>query len=65
MLGERIVGSEASYLRRLGALSGLLCGTCALLGLVLVALQPSTDNAVALFVCAALSVSGAIVARNN
>ena len=65
MLGERIVGSEASYLRRLGALSGLLCGTCALLGLVLVALQPSTDNAVALLVCAALSVSGAIVARNN
>ncbi len=63
MLGEKIVGAEASYLRRLGALSGLLCGACALLGLVLVALQPTVENLGALLACAAVSGAGVALAR--
>ncbi|MBM6675975.1 hypothetical protein H6A07_04345 [Olsenella uli] len=65
MLGERICGAEAPYLRRLGTLSGLLCGAAALLGMLLVALQPTLENVVALLVCAGLSGAGALVARDN
>ena len=65
MLGEKIVGPEASYLRRLGALSGVLCGATALLGAALVALRPEADNVVALVACAALAVSGVAVARGH
>ena len=65
MMAEKIVGPEASYLRRLGALSGLLCGIAALLGLVLVARQPSAENLVALLVCAGVSGAGFVLACGN
>ena len=65
MVAEKIVGPEASYLRRLGALSATLCGIAALLGLALVALQPSADNVVALLVCAGVSGAGVALARAN
>ena len=65
MLAEKIVGPEASYLRRLGALSGLLCGVVALLGLVLVARQPSVENLVALLACATISAAGLALAHGN
>lgn len=65
MLAEKIVGPEAPYLRRLGTLSGLLCGIVALLGLVLVAQQPSAENFVALLVCATISGAGLVLARGN
>lgn len=65
MLAEKTVGPEASYLRRLGTLSGLLCGIVALLGLVLVVRQPSAENLVALLMCAGVSGAGFVLARGN
>ena len=65
MFAEKIVGPEASYLRRLGALSGLLCGIVALLGLALVARQPSAENLVALLACVGVSGAGFALACGN
>ena len=65
MLGEKILGTDASCLRRFGALSGLLCGTVALLGLLLVTLQPTFENFVALFVCAGMAGAGVVAARRD
>ncbi len=65
MLAERVLGSDASYLRRLGALSCLLCGAVALLGMVLVVLRPAPDNLLALLACVCLAASGAAVAHGH
>lgn len=65
MFAEKIVGPEASYLRRLGALSGLLCGIVALLGLALVALCPTAENVAAVAACAALSCGSVALACGN
>ena len=65
MLAEKTVGPGASYLRRLGALSGLLCGIAALLGLVLVVRQPSAENVAAVVACAGVSGAGFVLARGN
>lgn len=65
MLGERVCGAEAPYLRRLGALSGLLCGAVALLGAVLVVLQPTFENVAALLVCVGIAAAGGAVARSR
>lgn len=65
MFDEKILGADASYLSRLGALSALLCGVVALLGIVLVALQPAAENVIAVFACAGLAAAGVATARGN
>lgn len=65
MLEDTTLGRDVSYLRRLGALSGMLCGSAALLGVALVAMQPSLDNVIALLACAGLAAAGTVVARGN
>ena len=65
MFDEKILGADASYLSRLGALSALLCGIVALLGIVLVALQPATENVIAVLACAGLAAAGVATARGN
>lgn len=62
---ENILGSEASYLRRLGALCALLCGACAVLGLALVAVRPSVDHLVAAVGALAMALAGAALARRS
>ena len=61
MLGEKILGKDASYLRRLGALCVLLCGCCALLGMVLVSVQPDFSNYVATVAALAMSLFGLVL----
>lgn len=58
MLGEKILGKDASYLRRLGALCVLLCGCSALLGMVLISVQPDLSNYVATVVALAMALLG-------
>ncbi len=65
MFDEKMLGADASYLSRLGALSALVCGAVALLGIVLVALQPAAENVVAVLACAGLAVAGVATARGN
>lgn len=65
MLAEKTVGPGASYQRRLGALSGLLCGIVALLGLVLVVRQPCAENLVALLACVGICCAGLALAHGN
>lgn len=65
MMAEKIVGPEASYLRRLGALSGLLCGIAALLALLLVVQDPSAENLVALLACVGICCAGLALAHGN
>ena len=62
---ERVIGSEASYLRRLGALSALLCGACALIGVVLAIAQPCASNLAATALAAPIALAGALVARRS
>lgn len=63
MLGEMILGEGASYLRRLGALSALLCGLAALAGLPLLALDPGPESTGAVVACAVVACAGAVAAR--
>ena len=66
MLGERVLGSQASYLGRLGALSALLCGSVhAPQSKALLALEPALGNALALATCLVVAVAGACVARRG
>lgn len=65
MLGERVLGSQASYLGRLGALSALLCGACTLPAAALLALEPALGNVLALATCLVVAVAGACVARRG
>ena len=65
MLGEKLLGADASYASRLGAMSALVCGVVALLGIVLVALQPAAENVVAVLACAGLAAAGVATARGN
>lgn len=65
MLVERMVGREASNMRRLGALGALFYGVAALLALALVSLQPAADNVVAALVCAGLAAAGVAIALGN
>ena len=62
---ENVLGPEASYLRRLGALCALLCGACAVLGLVLVAVRPSVDHLVATVCALAMALAGMVLARRS
>ena len=59
---ENVLGPEASYLRRLGALCALLCGACAALGMVLVAVRPSVDHLVATVCALAMALLGMVLA---
>lgn len=59
---ENVLGQEASYLRRLGALCALLCGACAVLGMVLVAVRPSVDHLVATVCALAMALLGMVLA---
>ena len=65
MFDAKMLDADASYLSRLGALSALLCGVVALLGIVLVALQPAAENVVAVLACAGLAAAGGATARGN
>lgn len=65
MFDEKMLDADASYLSRLGALSALLCGVVALLGIMLVALQPAAENVVAVLACAGLAAAGIATARGN
>ena len=62
---ERVIGSEASYLRRLGALSALLCGACALIGVVLAIAQPCASNLAATALAALIALCGAWLVRRS
>lgn len=62
---ENVLGPEASYLRRLGALCALLCGVCAVLGLVLVVVRPSVDHLVAAVGALAMALLGVVLARRS
>ena len=62
---ENVLGPEASYLRRLGALCALLCGACAVLGMVLVAVRPSVDHLVATACALAMALLGMVLARRS
>lgn len=62
---ERVIGPEASYLRRLGALSALLCGACALVGATLAVAQPCASNLAATALAALIALAGALVARRS
>lgn len=62
---ENVLGPEASYLQRLGALCALLCGVCAVLGLVLVAVRPSVDHLLATVWALAMALVGAALARRS
>ena len=59
---ENVLGPEASYLRRLGALCALLCGVCAARGLALVAGRPSGDQLVATVCALAMALLGMVLA---
>lgn len=60
---EIIQSCGDTNLRRLGALGALLCGACAVLGVVLLALEPTAANLVALLLALALAASGCAIAR--
>ncbi|WP_072369534.1 hypothetical protein [Thermophilibacter mediterraneus] len=60
---ETIQSCGDTSLRRLGALGALLCGACAVLGVVLLALEPTAANLVALLLALALAASGCAIAR--
>ena len=62
---ERVIGPEASYLRRLGALSALLCGACALVGAALAVAQPCAPNFVATALAALITLAGAWMASRS
>lgn len=59
------IGAEASYLRRLGALSATLCGVAAVLGAGLSLAQPCAENLLAAVGAAALALAGAALARRS
>ena len=63
MLGEKILGPDASYLRRLGLMSALLCGLAALLGVGALAIAPTVGVVGAVVLAAAIAVCGALLAR--
>ena len=62
---ENVLGPEATYLRRLGALSALLCGPCALLGVVRAVVQPCAANVGATACAAAVALAGAWLSRRS
>lgn len=63
MLGEKTLGQDASYLRRLGALCVLLCGIAAIVGAVTLCVSPSADTAWATALAMAIAACGALLAR--
>lgn len=62
---ENVLGPESTYLRRLGALSALLCGPCALLGVALAVVQPCAANVGATACAAAVALAGAWLSRRS
>lgn len=62
---ESILGPEASYLRRLGALCALFCGACAVLGVALVVAQPGAGNLVATVCALVVALAGAALALRS
>lgn len=62
---ENVLGPEVSYLRRLGLLCAALCGSAALLGAVLLVLQPCPANLAAAVLALAIACAGAVVARRG
>lgn len=47
MIASKVLGSDSSYLCRLGALCAVLCGVAAVLGVVLVTMEPTAGNVAA------------------
>lgn len=62
-MAEALLGRNASYLRRLGALTALLCGAGAVLGLGLLLVSPSADALVATAASALVAGCGAALSR--
>lgn len=62
---ERLLGREASYLRRLGALVALMCGCAAALGLGLSVAAPEAALVPATALSAALAAGGVVLARRS
>ena len=62
---EKILGGNASYLRRLGALSAIACGLCVVLGTALVVVEPTGENAVATAFAAVIALLGAGMASRS
>ena len=62
---EDVLGPDASYLRRLGVLCAVLCGTCALLGVALMVLEPCAANCAATACALVMSVAGVELARRS
>lgn len=65
MTVEKILGGNASYLRRLGALSAIACGLCAVLGAALVVMEPTGQNAAATAFAAVIALLGAGMASRS
>lgn len=63
MLGEKTLGQDASYLRRLGVLCALLCGAAAIVGAVAYWAAPSADIAWATALAMAIAACGVLLAR--
>lgn len=63
MLGEKILGQDASYLRRLGAQCALLCGAAAVFGTVAYWAAPSADTAWATALAMAVAACGVLLVR--
>ncbi len=62
-MAEALLGRNASYLRRLGALTALFCGAGAALGLGLLLVLPSTDVLAATAASALVAGCGAALSR--
>lgn len=60
---EALLGGNASYLRRLGVLTALLCGAGAVLGLGLLLVSPSADVLAATAASALVAGCGAALSR--
>lgn len=63
MSDELFLMGDSSYLRRLGTLCSVLCGVGALLGVVLIALDPGADSLAATLISLAMALLGAALSR--
>ena len=62
---ERLVGRDASYLRRLGTLVAALCGCCAAIGAVLSLATPEAEVVLATAASATLAAGGTLLASRS
>lgn len=63
VLGDKILGPDATYLRRFGLMCALLCGAAALLGAGTLVIAPTAGVAGAVVLAAIIAACGALLAR--